>query len=455
MKPFIAPIGLEYVGEYLKENGIDISVFDMSFQKDLEGFINKIKPDFIGMTIRNTDDCSYPSMGFFLSGIKNIINRIKKTTDCPVIAGGAGFSVIPKAALEYLDLDFGIFGDGEDAFLKFLKEYPDVRNVPNLVYRDNEIIKKNEQEFFNLKKLNPERQLFDNKRYFLEGGMGSFETKRGCTNNCIYCADLLCKGKILRLRKGESVAEEIKSLLKMGINYFHTCDSEFNIPYDHAIEVCKAIIKSKINKKIHWYSYCSAEGFDYELAGLMKQAGCTGINFGVDSGSDKILNVLKRNYQAKDLIRVGEICHKLNITFMYDLLLGGPEEDENTVKETIKVMKEIKPDVVGSAIGVRLYKGTYMGDIALKEGINKENENLYGNIKNNDDLLKPVFYISSKIGKKIFSLVEELTSNDKRFLFSYGKDKRDYNYNQNEILINAIKKGHCGAFWDILRKLSD
>ncbi len=455
MKPSIAPIGLEYVGEYLEQNGINALVFDMSFQNDLEGCINKTKPDFIGITIRNTDDCSYPSMGFFLPDIKKIVERIKKITDCPVIAGGTGFSVVPEGTLEYLNLDFGICGDGEEAFLSFIKECPDLKNVPNLVYKEENDIKQNHKEFFDLQKLEPKRELFDNKRYFAEGGMGSFETKRGCINNCIYCADLLCKGNVLRLRKGESVAEEIKRLYGMGIDYFHTCDSEFNIPYEHAMQVCREIIKSKINRKIHWYTYCSPEGFDYELAGLMKQAGCVGINFGVDSGCDKILKALERNYQVKDLIKVGEVCHKLKMTFMFDLLLGGPEEDEATVKETIRVMKQIKPDVVGSAIGVRLYKGTYIGDLMLKEGINQENKNLYGNVDENNDLLKPIFYISSKLGERIFPLVEELTSSDKRFLFSYGKNQRDYNYNQNQVLVDAIRNGYRGAFWDILRKLSN
>ena len=138
---------------------------------------------------------------------------------------------------------------------------------------------------------------------------------------------------------------------------------------------------------------------------------------------------------------------------MFDLLLGCPEEDENTIKETINLMNQIKPDVVGTAIGMRLYKGTYIGNLIIKQGIDEKNKNLYGNIKNNENLLKPIFYISAKLGKKIFPLVEELTSHNRRFLFSYGKDKRDYNYNQNLVLINAIKKGHRGAFWDILRKI--
>jgi len=425
MKPVIAPIGLEYVGEYIQQNGIDVSVFDMCFQSDLKETINKTDPDIIGITIRNTDDCTYPSKGFFLPEIKRLIRFIKKITKVPIIAGGVGFSVMPEGVMEFLELEYGIDGDGEEALLQFIKNYPVVKDIPNLLYRKDSKINKNKKRFFNLKKLNPERRLFNNQRYYKEGGMGSFETSRGCNRKCIYCADILCKGSDIRLRKPDSVADEIKRMEAMGIHCFHTCDSEFNVPYKHAIQICKALIKQKLDK----------------------------INFGVDSGSDRILAALGRDYKVDDLIDIGRLCRRLKITFMFDLLLGGPEEDETSIKETIKVMDEIKPDIVGAAIGMRLYKGTPVTRMIEKQELSRNN-NIFGQIKNNHDWLKPVFYISSKIGNKIFSLVEELTSHDKRYLFSYGKDKRDYNYNQNDVLVNAIKKGRRGAFWDILRKLN-
>lgn len=453
IKPLIAPLGLEYVGEYLKNNGIIVSVFDFAFQKGIKNYINRFKPDFIGISIRNIDDCAYPSSGFFLPKFKRLLNYIKTLTSAPFIVGGVGFSVMPEETLKYLNIDYGIHNDGEEAFLKFIEEYPYIQKIPNLIYRENNKYIKNELKFFDLKQLHPKRELFDNPRYFKEGGMGSVETKRGCIKNCIYCADILSKGKCIRLREPESVVEEIERLYRKGINYFHLCDSEFNIPYQHSIEICKAIIKKRINKEIFWYCYCAPREFDAQLAELMKEAGCAGINFGVDSGNDRILKNLGRDFTSKDLIKLGKICHKTKITFMFDLLFGAPDEDEQTVRNTIKLMKEIKPDVVGTAIGIRIYNNTMISEIVKKQGLTQKNKNLYGFIKNNENFLKPIFYISAKIGSRIFSLIEELTTDDKRFLFSYGKDKRDYNYNQNLVLLNAIKKGYRGAFWDILRRL--
>lgn len=452
-KPLVAPIGPEYLGEYLQDNGIKVSTLDLAFQKDIKETINKTKPDLIGITVRNTDDCSFPAGVSFLPKIKRLVNYIKKMTDSPIILGGVGFSVMPESILEYLNVDFGIYGDGEEAFLKFINKYPNIKDLPNLIYKEGGGYKKNRKEFFNLKRLNPRRELFDNRRYFHEGGMGSIETKRGCIKDCIYCADVVAKGKKPRLREPENVADEIQRMYSLGINYFHLCDSEFNIPYHHAASICEEIIESGINKKIFWYCYCSPKEFDFDLAKLMKSAGCVGINFGVDSGSDKMLENLKRDFRVEDLFKVSEICHKLDMTFMFDLLLGGPGEDEKTVRETIENMKRLKPDVVGTAIGIRIYQGTSISDMVKAEGVSESNKNLHGAIKNNDDFIRPIFYISSKIGKRITTLVEELASNDKRFLFPYGKNKRNYNYSQNLLLVNAIKNGFRGAFWDILRKI--
>ncbi|MCX8092871.1 MAG: radical SAM protein [Candidatus Goldbacteria bacterium] len=449
IRPPIAPIGLEYVGEYLKQNGIKVFICDLSFNENLIKKIKTFKPDFIGITIRNIDDCSFKSRKFFLPEIKKLVSKIKKITKAPIIAGGVGFSVSPVEILKFLNIDFGIYGDGENAFLKFILKYPDFSKVPNLIYKKNGKYIKNKNEFFNLCFLKPKRILFNNKKYFKEGGMLGIETKRGCPKRCIFCVDYISKGEKLRLRPAKNVTSEIKELLKQGINYFHLCDSEFNIPYSHAVSICNQIIKEKLNNKIFWYCYCSPFNFDYKLAKLMKKAGCKGINFGVDSGNDKILKILGKDYTVRDIIKTADACHKAGLTFMFDLLLGAPGENKNTIIQTINLMKKLKPDVVGTAMGVRIYKNTPIENILKKENKNA----FYPQIIGNSDLLRPVFYISSRIGKKIFDFVESLVKNDKRFLFSYGKDKRDYNYNENKVLENAIAKGARGAYWDILRNI--
>jgi len=284
--------------------------------------------------------------------------------------------------------------------------------------------------------------------------MVGIETKRGCDQKCIYCADPLAKGRKCRLRPPKTVVDEIEALLAKGVDYFHTCDSEFNIPYSHAVDVCQEIIRRGLGEKLKWYAYLSPVPFGGELAYLMKKAGCKGINFGADHGDDRMLRNLGRPFRAQDLKKTAAICDEFAIPLMYDLLLGGPGEDNGSLQQAIELMKEIGPSRVGISAGIRIYPGTRLAEIAKEEGINEQNPNLQGIIS--PDLFAPLFYVSHLLGEEIKTFISSLIAGDERFFFG-GKDEdpANYNYNENSILMNAIKKGYRGAFWDILRKMAD
>ena len=205
------------------------------------------------------------------------------------------------------------------------------------------------------------RQWIDNQRYFDEGGQAGFETKRGCPRLCIYCADPVAKGNEVRPRAPHSVGEEIENMQKIGLDNLHTCDCEFNIPEWHAKEICREIIHRNLGDKIQWYAYCSPEYFTDELARVMRQAGCVGIDFGADHGDDSMLWRLGHSYTSDDLIRIREICLHHDIICMFDLLLGSPGETKDSIETTIRLMKKIKPDRVGISLGVRLYPITPLG----------------------------------------------------------------------------------------------
>ena len=466
MLPPIGPIALDYIGASAQQAGIDVEIVDLCLSdhptKKLEDYFAANNPKLVGLTFRNTDDCFWPSARWFVNDLAEIVNKIRGLTDAPIVIGGVGFSVFAKRIVEYTGVDFGIRGDGEQTIVSLFNELHNSKRfdqVGGLIWRCNGEVYVNQPSWPNPISLPTSRDQIDNLTYFKKGGQCGIETKRGCNRGCIYCADHLSKGAITRLRKPSEVADEVESLIAQGIEVLHTCDAEFNIPRDHAYAVCEEFVKRSIGKKLSWYTYLTVVPFDAELAKIMSKAGCVGINFTGDSASDEMLKTYGQPHKKEDLALAVRLCRENNIKVMIDLLLGGPGETPETIKQTIDFIKHINPDCAGASLGIRIYPGTKMPEIIASEGPAETNPNILRKYDGPLDIFQPTFYISQALGPQPARLVKDLIAGDKRFfepaepeLLESGQ-KKDHNYNDNLELTEAIENGQRGAYWDILRKL--
>ena len=461
IRPAVAPIALDYLGHALKEHGIETDIIDLCFAEDPEREVDRYfaenEVSAVAVTLRNTDDTSFVSGDFFIPQLKTVTDRVKKRSDAPIILGGAGFSVMPEIILDYCDIDIGVWGEGEYALpllASRLSQGEGIEDVPGAVLRRNGGFVRVPPTYVDLARSDaPRRDVVDNRRYFDEGGMGAVETKRGCTEACVYCADPLGKGTRTRLRSPESVADEVEALLGQGVDHLHLCDSEFNLPPDHALAVCDELAARCLGDRLRWYAYASPAPFTEEAASRWRKAGCAGVNFGVDSASDTVLKALGRHFTVADVIRTAEICHAQGLVFMYDLLLGGPGETRETLRETIETMKRLSPDRVGASLGVRVFPGTRLAARLAGEGPLRNNPNLQGAVTQENDFFYPVFYISSALGPYPEEYLAHVIGGDDRFfVMSRSVEGQNYNYNENTTLVRAIKAGYRGAFWDILRR---
>ncbi|MDO8673315.1 MAG: radical SAM protein [Dehalococcoidia bacterium] len=464
MKPAVAPLALDYLGSALQRAGHEVEVVDLCWSANpLAEIRHRLEGErvaAVGFTIRNTDDTYFASQDYFLPKYRAMIEAVKSSTPAPLVLGGAGFSVMPEAVLNACGADLGIWGEGETAFVNLVEKLArdeSIYDVPGLVYRQGGVFRRNRPAFMDLPNVPiPERNLVANPRYLSEGGQGNIETKRGCNKGCTYCADPVSKGRTIRLRTPVSVAGEIEHLLSQGVDCLHFCDSEFNIPDFHARAVCEEICRRRLGERVRWYAYASPVPFDDNLAGLMRRAGCAGINFGADSGCDRILQRLGREFSARDLVSTAETCRRHGLVFMYDLLLGGPGETRETLRETIDLMRRISPDCVGAAVGLRVYPGTPFSRWLLQQGPVATNRNIQGVIENNDSFVAPIYFVSVELGEHPLANVAGLIGDDDRFFVgSREEEGQNYNYNDNSLLVSAIKGGHRGAYWDILRNIRD
>jgi len=454
-KPPVSPVGLEYVGEALVEHHLPVKMLDLNFKSNWQAALRQElsdkEPGIIGITVRNTDDCSYVSKQSYLPLIKAMTTEIKQLSQSPIVLGGIGFSIMPQAILELTGADLGIVGDGEQTFLRLVRCTQDQReylDLPNLIYRYRGKIVANRRIDNQLEDMPvPRRRLIDNKRYQDLGAMVGIETKRGCGQKCIYCADPVAKGRKIRLRPPQLVIEELKDLLVQGVSWLHLSDSEFNLPIEHAKEICTAIINAGIQDKLKWYCYSSPMPFDTELARMMKRAGCQGINFGVDSLCDEQLIRIGRKHTIGDIQQLVNNLKREQLNYIFDLLIGGPGEKKETVKTSLDRIRQLDIPLVGISVGVRVYPGTPLAKSIvgghLLEGLSPKNAS--------HDFSIPTFFISPYLGEDSFSFLKELVCKDPRFLFlSSPSDTGSYNYAGDEILSKIIRQGARGAYWDII-----
>ncbi len=429
-------------------------------------------PELVGLSFRNSDDCFCPSADWFVPDLKNTVEKIRRLTDAPIVVGGVGFSIFARAIYEYADIDFGICGDGEAAIVALTNQLRGARKfteVPGLIWRQGERVIENPPVFLSdiasgtgSISLGSSRDFIDNPAYFKRGGQCGIETKRGCNRHCIYCADSLAKGTKLRLRNPVEIADEVQSLLCQGIDVLHICDAEFNVPRSHAYAVCEEFIRRSLGEKVRWYAYMSPSPFDTDLADAMARAGCVGIDFTGDSASESMLRIYRQQHSSRDLATVVKLCRENNIAVMIDLLLGGPGETPQTVRETIEFIKKIDPDCAGATLGMRIYPRTAMERMVAAELLPDNNVTIRRKYDGTVDLLKPTFYISQALGENPAELVKEMIAGDHRFFEPAEEidmqalkddDTSDYNYNDNEPLLQAIEKGARGAYWHILHQL--
>ena len=439
----VAPLGLAYVAAPLVKENHNVKILDLCFVDDvhssIQNTIKQFEPDVIGLSIRNIDNLTYPKSVSYIDEIKDIVDLLKSFTTVPFILGGSGFSLFPQEVLRYLGIEAGIVGDGETAFLELinsLSRNEDIYGTPNLAYIKEDSFYQNpviHSQDFSL----PARDLLDNNKYLNLGGMANIETKRGCPFKCTYCTYPFLHGNSVRCRNPEEVVNEIEEMVeRFKIDYIFFVDDIFNFPLDHACGICEEIKKRSL--QIKWTCFATPVGMNQDLLKLMKEAGCEGIEFGTDAASPKTLNSIEKPFSVKEIMKVSELCDKIGIQSAHYLILGVPGETPETLQETIDLMETINPNAIIAMTGVRIYPNTKLRDISIQEGVILKNENL----------MKPHFYISPKVGEKeLLSKIGECATSQENWVVP-GLGIRS----SSEVFDVLRRFGKRGPLWNMLGK---
>jgi radical SAM superfamily enzyme YgiQ (UPF0313 family) len=394
----VLPIGMAYVASSLAQKGFEVSCADLCFKANwrryLKNKLQEFKPDFIGISIRNIDNHDHSKPKLYLDFVKEVIGFCRGLSQAKILCGGAALAVMPVPILGYLGLEAGIFGDGEETTQKFLNGWLKDLELPGLVYKKDNKIYANPACGIEDLGLVPYHELgrwIELKPYFRQEASYPIQAKRGCPFDCVYCTYARGEGKRYRFRETAEIVEEIIAVH----DQFHPkaiefVDSIFNHPPGFAEDICRQLIERKSRAKLHTIElnpmYLTAE-----LIGLMEKAGFTSCGITCESASAAVLSNLKKSYGAEDVRQAARRLKGSSMKKLWVFLFGGPGEDAGTIEETLKFAREElgDNDVVFFNIGIRIYPGTEIAEIARRDGL----------ITAETDLLFPTFYHSPLISR--------------------------------------------------------
>jgi radical SAM superfamily enzyme YgiQ (UPF0313 family) len=441
--PFpVFPLGLAYIAKPLKEEGHQIEVMDLCFSQEvsvnLQNVLHRFRPDLIGISLRNLDNLTYPTSVSYIKEVEEVIGICRQSPSSRLVIGGSGYSLAPKELLQHLNVDFGIVGEGEEAFRQLVRRLEKGKPIspsPYLLMKEKPFPPLIEGEkVFPID--SPDRSFFETQRYFEEGGMGNIQTKRGCPFSCIYCTYPLLEGKKVRLRKKEEVVEEIRYLVGEGVDYIYFVDDIFNYPPSDAEALCREMVRRKVDVK--WNAFVHPGFLNEELLQWMKEAGCVGIEFGTDSGSPRMLKNYKKSFTQEDILQSSSLCSKLNVNHCHYLLFGGPGENEETIEESFHLMDQLDPTAIIAMLGIRIYPGTEMERLSLYQGVIDQDANL----------IYPHFYISPALEGRLSEIIQEKALVRKRWIVP----GLEINITQN--LMEQIRRFRIrGPLWDLVGRM--
>jgi len=366
-------IGLGYLGAVLEEKGHYVEclyLYCESWKRAKIEIINKLKefePDVVGFNVLSMNRVStYDSI--------HIVKEILPTTK--IICGGFHPTVMYRQMLENFPIDVICIGEGEKTIVELIecfRKQGNLKSVKGIAYREkNEIVLTEPRETIK----NLDSIPFPKHEYFIRkwSRKAYMITSRGCINRCKYCASVTFWGQRIRFRSPKNVVDEIETIINNfpQIKEIQFMDDSFTTNNRWVIEICKEIIRRNI--KIKWSCSGRIWPFSKEMVRWMEKSGCYDVGFGVESGDDKLMEVMNKNVtseQIKQTLRT--ITENSNINPRFYLFVGTPGENEETIKNTINLLNECRRIRHGNPIHIVnvgilwLFPGTEFYELAKKQ----------------------------------------------------------------------------------------
>jgi radical SAM superfamily enzyme YgiQ (UPF0313 family) len=394
------PLGLACVASAARRAGHDCSFLDLlqeaspgdAVQARILGFC----PELIGVSVRNIDDQNMQNPRFLLEQTRTVTETCRIASSAPIVLGGAGYSLFPDAVLAYLRADYGVAGDGEEVFpvlLDCLVRQADPRTIPGVHVAG--IPQASGPTFAAaLDALPaPDESLWAALDPSAPDLWVPVQSRRGCPNNCSYCATSRIQGRRIRSQSPRATVARIARLAARGFRQFYFVDNSFNIPEPHALELCDHL--RALQPKVRWRCILYPHRVEDKLVRAMADAGCFEAALGFESASTRVLTAMHKRFGAEDVRQISQLLATHGIRRVGFLLFGGPGETRDSVEESLTFAQSLDLDQLRVTVGIRIYPATPLAQRAVAEG----------RIAPDDDLLRPRFYLAPGLEPWIYERV--------------------------------------------------
>lgn len=386
-KPNVLPLGLGYIASALRNSGHSVEVMDINaYRWDRDEVEKKIK-------IADFDVVGIGAIVTVYRYVKWLIGILKRDhPDKKIMIGGSVGTSIPRIILEKTEADIICKGEGEitvTELVNALQEGIELKTVDGIWFKGQDgkiIINRGRSPIKDLDNIPlPAWDLFPmeiylknpvgapNRNKWIDGNNDedvplsmNLNGTRGCPYKCIYCYhDFMGSG--YRHRSPKNIINEMRILYdKYGVRYFHFIDDEFCLKKSFMFDFCKEL-KGEFNKDVSWGCAGRVNLMTEDLVAAMADSGCVLIGYGIESGSQKMLDIMKKGVtvrQAKDAIQLTKkYLGWADCSFM----VGNLGENMETIQETIEFCREVgmAPEVI---FFTTPYPGTELYELALRQG---------------------------------------------------------------------------------------
>jgi len=375
---FFFPFGLSSISAYLKQQGsgheiliydadhgdhpVDMSSTDLLrvFPKYLDGakdphhpiwqeaeqVFRDFKPDLVGITFLSTK----------LAAVQHLVDISRRLfPGVPVVLGGAHSAILPGSSLELTGADFVVLGEGEATFAELAAALEagrrDFSEIQGLAFRGKDgktVITPPRPLLPDLDALPfPDRESLRRAESYRPDDMSMIMTSRGCPFNCAFCTSIWERS--LRERSIPNIVDEIEHLIeRYGARKIFFKDDTFTLNRKRVFEFCDDLKRRGI--KIAWECLTRIELVDEELVLRMREAGMDALKIGIETGSQRLLQVTRKNITLDQIHRGAAVLNRLGQKWSAFFMLGYPDESEEEIRMSWDLIKQIRPTYVSMSI---------------------------------------------------------------------------------------------------------